>query len=89
LRLTRTCGRTRGENELGQCEPGHDESARDEAQSVDGAEETERRDERAHLDAPANGGGALRVSATWPRQGGIALFDGESDERDGARESQG
>src|ERR1700716_593780 len=67
VRLPRTrCG-TRGENELGQGEAGDDEPARDEAQPVDGAEQTERRNERADLDPAADRGGALRGAATRAR----------------------
>src|SRR5256885_4774923 len=60
LRLTRTRRGTRAQNELRQNEPGHDEAARDEAQSVDGAKETQRRDKSADLDAAAD-----RLSALW------------------------
>ncbi len=86
LRLPRTrCG-TRGQNKLGQHEPRDDESARDKAQPVDGAKKTERHEERAHLDATADGGGAVRVAATRSGDRCIALFDGQPDERDRARD---
>ncbi len=89
LRLPRTrCG-TRGQNELGQDETGDDESAGDDAQPVDGAKKTERREERAYLDAATNGPSGLRMAAARARERGVPLIDGHTYEGDPAGDGDG
>ena len=89
LRLPRTRRRTRGENELGQDEARNDESAGDETQPVDGAKQTERRDERAHLDAAAHGTRGLWPTAARTRKRRIPLVDDDPDEGDRACDRDG